>query len=260
MEQQIRLRQRQAVFLGGGFQAVIQQLPLPERVVQQPLPGQGAGMDLGALISKPGGEGQHGAVLGGVNEEAVYLQPPLVLRLVQHSLVELIVVLKEHQLGAHGFGNAQPLAGQRALGLDIVVYGHLEGKKPFGVTDIFQVEQEVLAPADGRVHLQTVLHDDIPAVELVPQYAVVKIGGVFHHVGGELLPGKGAVLINIPFGGHALPHHPVKIGDHHVAAVLPGGTHQQLGGVGGDPVVGVQKLQVLPPGLGHGLVAGVGHP
>ena len=101
------------------------------------------------------------------------------------------------------------------------------------------------------------LHD-VPAVELVPQDPVVEVRRVLHHVGGVALPGEDGVLVDVPLPGQALPHHPVEVRHHQVAAVVLRRPHQGAGGVRGDPVVAVQELEVGPPGGVQGPVPGGG--
>ena len=59
--------------------------------------------------------------------------------------------------------------------------------------------------------------------------------------------------------GLPLPGHPVKVGDHQVAAGDLRRPDEGLGGIGGEPVVPVGKLEVLALGQVHGLIPGVGH-
>ena len=127
------------------------------------------------------------------------------------------------------------------------------------MADVLQVEHKVLAPTDLGVHLQVVVSHDIPAVELVPENTVVEIGRLLHHVGGVLLPGQYPVLVDVALAGDPLPHYPVKIGDDQVAVVLSRRLHQQLGGVGRDPVVAVQELKIDAPGPADANVPGIGH-
>ena len=89
-----------------------------------------------------------------------------------------------------------------------------------------------------------VLFHNGAAVELVPQHAIVEVGGILHHVGGVLLPGHDAILLDIPLLRYPIPHHPVEVGNHHIAGASFHAPHQGAGGVGGDPVIAVQELQV----------------
>ena len=127
------------------------------------------------------------------------------------------------------------------------------------MADVLQVEHEVLAPAELRVHPEAVALHDIPAVELVPQNAVVEVGGLLHHVGGVLLPGQHPVLVNVALAGDPLPHHPVEVRDDQVAVMVPGCLHQQLGGVGRDPVVTVQELEIDARSPADTDIPGIGH-
>ena len=169
-----------------------------------------------------------------------------------------MIVLKDRQLHFDGLADSHTLVGQRTLCFHIVVNGHLKGAEGLGVADILQVEHEVLAPTDLRVHPQVVGLHNLPAVELVPQHAVIEVRGVFHHVGGVFLPGHQAVIIDIALLGDPLAHHPVEVGDNQVAGPGFRGPDQRAGGVGSDPVITVQKLKISALGLVEGGVPGVG--
>ena len=218
---------------------------------------------MGALVPQamPAGQRGHHAVGGRVDKEAVDLQPHLlVVLVVQHGLEEILVALEGRQLHADNLRRALHGGGGKAVaGLDIVVHRHLQRAEGTGIADVLQVEHEVLAQADVGVHAQSVVHDHVPAVELVPQYAVVEVGGAVHHVGHVFLPGQYALVADTALVGQPFPHHPVEVRHHHVAAALLGGAYHQAGAVGGDPVVAVHKLQVLAPGLLHAQVPRVGH-
>ena len=103
------------------------------------------------------------------------------------------------------------------------------------------------------------LFHNIPAVQLVPKHAVVKIRGVLHHVGGVFLPAEDAVLVDVPLVGDPLAHNPVEVRHHQIAPVLLHGPHQEFGRVRGNPVVGVQELEIAAPGLAEAEVPGAGH-
>ena len=67
-------------------------------------------------------------------------------------------------------------------------------------------------------------------------------------MGGEILPGHQAVLVDVALLGDPLPHDPVEVGNDHIAWAAFRRPHQGAGGVGRDPVVAVQKLEIGPPG------------
>ena len=127
------------------------------------------------------------------------------------------------------------------------------------MADIFQIEHKILAPADGHIHAQAVFLHNLSAVQLVPEYAVIKIRRIFHHMRRKLLSCHYGILFDVPFLGQTFSHNPVKISDHQIAAVLLGGTHEQLGSVRRDPVVAVEKLKIGSPRPVNGLVAAVGY-
>ena len=68
-------------------------------------------------------------------------------------------------------------------------------------------------------------------------------------MGGIFLSAEDLCLVDVPLGRNPLPHHPVEVGDHQIAQMLLHGLDQQLGGIGGDPVVGVQELEIPAPRL-----------
>ena len=170
-----------------------------------------------------------------------------------------MIIFKDRQLHLNRPGQAVALADQRTLSLHIVIDRRVQYAEALREADVFQIEHEVLAPADFRVHLQMVLFNNLPPVQLIPEYAVIEIRRVFHHVGGELLSRHAAVLLDIPLLGDALSRHPVKIRDHQIAAVLLGHAHQELRGVRRDPVVAVGKLKIGSPGVSHRQVPGRRH-
>ena len=113
---------------------------------------------------------------------------------------------------------------------------------------------------------------NIPPVKLVPHHAVVKAGGLLHQALGKgglvviariqkavLLDGLVAVLLG--FGEEGLVVlHPVVGRDHQVGGVLLRLFHQLAGGVRGEVVVTVGKLQVFAGGHGNSQVPGGRYP
>ena len=125
--------------------------------------------------------------------------------------------------------------------------------------DIFQIEKEILAPADGNVHTDLIRLDDPSFIQLVPEHAVIKISRIFDHARGEFLPVQHPGLLNVSLPGKPLPRHAVKIGDHHIAAILFHGLHQKSRGLRHDPVVAVQKLDILSLRQLQRLIARIGY-
>ena len=137
-----------------------------------------------------------------------------------------MIDFKDHQLHFHRLGDGHSLRDQGALGLDVIINGNLNGTEALGIAHILQIEHEVLAPADIRVHPQVVLLNDSTPVKLVPQNAIVEVGRVFHHVGGKILPAHQTVFLNIALGGDPLSHHTVEIRNNQVAGTVFHGPHQ----------------------------------
>ena len=245
--------------MGRWLQIVLQKLPASVGIGCRPLGGHRPGTDSGPLVPQLLQAGQQALVPRRIHQKAVHLQPVfLIIPLVQHMLVEVVVVFKHPQLHADDVGQVHALGYQGPLGFHIVIDGGAEGGKGLGVENILQIEQEILTPAQVLVHAETILLHDFSAEELIPQHPIVVVGGVFHHIGGKGLPGHDPLLVDLPLVGDPFPGHPVKIRNHQVALGLLGGADQQPGGVRAEPVVTVQKLKVFPPRLIQRIVAGGG--
>ena len=153
--------------------------------------------------------------------------------------------------------------------LDIVIPGLGDGNEHLGVFQIPHVEDQVLGPVHIRRKAEPVLRNDVPAVELVPQHAVVKGSGLLHQAAGVVLPAvnalrQKAVLVHLGGGGFRLDaqrglqgfqrvaglagiggdHHPVG-GDHKVGIMLQSSLHKVLGVIGVQCVVAVRKLDII---------------
>ena len=76
-------------------------------------------------------------------------------------------------------------------------------------------------------------------------------------MGGKFFPGEHTIFLNIPLAGDPLSNDPVKVCDHKITLVGLGGPYQGTGGVGSDPVIAVQKLEIGAPGQVKGRVPGV---
>ena len=99
------------------------------------------------------------------------------------------------------------------------------------------------------------LHNQIPAVQLVPEYTVVEAGRVLHHLAGILPPrhhadGHYPVLAGNEFAGYA-----VEIRNYQIRLMRFGGGDELFCRIGRQPVVAVHKLQVVPAGFGNTEVA-----
>ena len=78
-------------------------------------------------------------------------------------------------------------------------------------------------------------------------------------MGGKRFQRHHAVRLDVALVCQMFADDAVKIRDDHVAMVVFGGADQQLGGIRRDPVVTIQKLQVLARRVADGDVAGVGN-
>ena len=179
----------------------------------------------------------------------------------------------------------------QALGvLDIVVPRLVDGVEPFGVLDILQVEHQVLRPVELADKGELVLHQDLPAVQFVPQHPVVIGGRLFHQaegkgpgvhqaLGQEIVDPEfrrllfflvrlrgfpwqqgGQFFLNPAAGGHFPGDHHFIGGDHQVGPVFLGGIHQMFGVIGVQIVVAVHELDIFAPCQLQAQVPGVGHP
>ena len=153
--------------------------------------------------------------------------------------------------------------------LDIVIPGLGDGNEHLCVFKIPHVEDQILGPVHIGRKAQLVLCNDLPAVEFVPQHAVVKGGGLLHQAAGVVLPAvnalrQKAVLVHLGLGGFRLDakgglqrfqrvpglagvggdHHPVR-GDHKVGVVLQGGLYKVLGVIRVQCVITVHKLDIV---------------
>ena len=195
---------------------MFQKLPLTVSIPRRSLGLQDLGVDKDSLVSQLLGSGQDGrrhvSVSCRINEETIYLQTVLLVVLFfQHMLVEVIVILKDIQLHLYRLGDADSLTGKGAFALHIIIDWGMQGIEYFRVTDIFQIEQKILTPVDIRIHSQTVLLHQIPAVQFVPQHTIVKVCRILHHMCRELLLGEHTLLFNVSLGGQTLSHHAVKV-------------------------------------------------
>ena len=171
-----------------------------------------------------------------------------------------------------------------ALGvLHVVVPGLPDGNKHLGVLDVLHIEHQIFRPAHLAGKPDVVGQQQVPAVELVPQYAVKVRSGLVHQAAGEGVLvvhalGQKTVFPHLGGPGHA---HDAQVvldlfqhlfgfagpgGDHHfvgrdhkIGAVCFCGGGQMLGKVRVNVVVTVHKLDVLAAGKLQPQVAGVRH-
>ena len=99
--------------------------------------------------------------------------------------------------------------------------------KPRCITDILQIKQKVLAPAHFCIHTQMVLFDQITAIQLVPEHAVIVVGRILHHMRGKLGTGQQSVL-HVTLRRNAFTDNTVKIRDDEIALVFLCGLHHKL--------------------------------
>ena len=101
------------------------------------------------------------------------------------------------------------------------------------------------------------VHDGA-AVKLVPEHAVIIVGGSLHHLPGKFPAGEDSLGLDMPPLNKTAAGHPVKMHQDQVGPRALGGMDKGFGGVGREPVVPVHKLKVFSLGLVHGLVPAVG--
>ena len=103
------------------------------------------------------------------------------------------------------------------------------------------------------------LFHKIPAIQLIPHDAVIKIRRILHHVFCKCPAIHDARLRNMRFQRIVIAVHPVKIPDDQIGPGHFRQRHQPLGGIRRQPVVTVHKLQVRSRGGCHGHIPGIGH-
>ena len=89
--------------------------------------------------------------------------------------------------------------------LDIMISGLGDGNEHLCVFKIPHVEDQILGPVHIGRKGKLILCNDLPAVEFVPQHAVVKGGGLLHQAAGVVLPAvnalrQKAVLVHLGLG------------------------------------------------------------
>ena len=77
--------------------------------------------------------------------------------------------------------------------LDIMIPGLGDGNEHLRMFKIPHVEDQILGPVHIGRKGKLILCNDLPAVKLVPQHAVVKGGGLLHQAAGVVLPAVNAL-------------------------------------------------------------------
>ena len=229
------------------------------------------------LFERPGGVG----ALGDIHQELIQLGPHLLVD--AKPGVQVLVVAEHLDLVLHDGGGVD-LGVADTLGvLDIVVPCLRDGHQHVGVLQVLHIEHQVLGPPHLTGKLDLVVHQQVPAVQLVPQHPVKIRGRLVHQMPGKLVLGVdpgGQETVFPHLRGPGNTHHAQIVlqlfqhllglcgpgGDHHlvrcddqVGVVLFGNGDQMLGEVRVDIVVAVHELHILAAGQLQAQVAGVGH-
>ena len=175
-------------------------------------------------------------------------------------LEEVVVALEHRELHLHRPREADLLIYQRTLRFHIIVDRRPQRIKRRRIAHILQIKQEILAPADLRIHPDPVrLHDLVP-VEFVPQHSIVVVCRILHHEAHERLAPDHLVRVDVTLPRHHLPDDTIEIRDHQIAARLLGRPHHELRRVRRQPVITVHELQKRPPRPRDRLVPRIRHP
>ena len=140
----------------------------------------------------------------------------------------------------------------------VIIDRGLQNRDRLDVQEVFEVEDHVLAVADALIHADTVQLDDLPPVELVPQYAEVEVRRAEHHLVGVGAQGEDASLFDGALFGHIPFHDAVEVAHHELGAACLHLPHHELGRVHGQPVVHIRKLDIGAARLRKPAVAGGG--
>ena len=111
--------------------------------------------------------------------------------------------------------------------------------------DVLQIEDKVLAPAELFIHAKLVLLHQLPPVEFIPDDAVIIIRRALRHASRELFPAQYALFVNRTLSRGPAVHNAVKIGNHQVRVIFLGRMYKEGGRLGRNPVVRIEKLEVL---------------
>ena len=179
--------------------------------------------------------------------------------LIEQILEEAVVILVDRGLHIVEADRIHILGNEGSVGFDIVVYRHLQRRDAFAMEHVFEIEDEILAEAHLGVHAHIVLIHDVAAVELVPDDAVVIVGGRDLHEIRILLLGEHLIGFDAALAGELVADHAVKLADHKIRVFLSGAPHQHLGGILGNPVIRIEELDELSPGKIDSLVPGAAH-
>ena len=75
---------------------------------------------------------------------------------------------------------------------DVIIHRGIHRAEAVGIADVFQIEQEILAPVQFLPAQHAVVPDERRAVQLIPQHTVVEAGRFVHQ-----LPRKFALVHHV---------------------------------------------------------------
>ena len=74
----------------------------------------------------------------------------------------------------------------------------------------------------------------------------------------KFFTGNNFILINISFVRDSFTDNTIKISNYKICLKIFRRTYKKFGGIRGDPVVAVQKLEIRSPSPADGQIAGIG--
>ena len=138
----------------------------------------------------------------------------------------------------------------------IVINGRFRDGDSIHVEKILQIEDHVFAVADAFIHAESLLFDDLPFVQLIPEDAVVQVRRAAQHLVREILTAQDPALFDGTLLGNVLTDDAVKVTDDQLHRMRFHFPDEQLGRFHRQPVVHIHELNVAADCLGQTAVAG----
>ena len=124
--------------------------------------------------------------------------------------------------------------------------------------EILHIKDEVLAPAELRVHPEIIALDDIPAEKLVPEHAVIVVRGTFRHPVRKLLPREKSLRVDRALPGDPLLDDSVEIRYDNIRFLFFQCADKLPAGFRSDPVIRIEKLDIAALCDGERRISGIG--